>query len=138
MPLYQHNIVISPSTTNDLIPVMQLLNNGLLSNADMQKRLKQLLPNWVGSFNSSQTVLLNRVQPTFRDNPTPTTISYYNATFSARLWNQGRVHAILLEFPDQTQDTLNYTLQNIVATLVTKSSDPTIPKQISRGLDSNN
>jgi flavoprotein len=96
MPQYQHTIVISPSTTNDNGSVSQLIADRLFNNVQAQQRLKQLIPNWIGTFNTSDTILMNRPRPTFRQTPAAVRISYYNATFSVKLWNKARIHAIML------------------------------------------
>lgn len=44
----------------------------------------------------------------------------------------------MLEYPDQTLDTLNYTRVKVRGRVVNFTSDPITPKQIMRGLDSSN
>lgn len=82
----------------------------------------------------SELRLENRVKPVLRETPIAKKISYYNASFSVRYWERARIHAIIIEYPNSTQETLNYTQAPIKGEVVT-NSESIRTKQISRGLD---
>lgn len=72
-PIYAHEIVISPSLTDDSQSPEELFKSRLMGSPQNQGFLKEKIPSWTGNFDSISQFQdkksfyeINRVQPTFK------------------------------------------------------------------------